>query len=375
MPDPLHAARILQALPQLGPATFLQLLELFPSAGAVLEQPADKLAPCLKPATLNALRSWQQNPEAHPLTRQLAREDDWLAEHPDCHLIGLQDPRYPPLLKEIASPPLQLWLRGNPDCLHLPQLAIVGSRSPSVGGEENARQFARYLAEGGFAITSGLARGIDGCAHQGALAGGGRTLAILGTGVDRIYPAQHRKLAADILVSGGALVSEFPPHTRAEAHNFPRRNRIISGLSLGTLVVEAAVKSGSLITARLALEQNREVFAIPGSIHNPLARGCHRLIREGATLVETAADIFEQLQGSLAWQRQQLPEARSDLPPPLSPDLQSLLDAIGFDPVDIDQLVETRGMPVGELMAALIALQVEGLIADSASGYYRLRQD
>ncbi len=210
------------------------------------------------------------------------------------HLITLHDARYPTLLREIDDAPPMLFIQGDPTILNLPQIAIVGSRNPSASGRQTATDFAHFLASAGLAITSGLADGIDGAAHQGALETKNSTLAVTGTGLDRVYPAKHRELAHRI-AEQGALISELPPGTPPIPANFPRRNRIISGLSLGTLVVEAAQKSGSLITARLATEQGREVFAIPGSIHNPLARGCHALIRQGAKLVETAGDILEEL--------------------------------------------------------------------------------
>jgi len=214
------------------------------------------------------------------------------------HILTLHDPAYPALLKEIADPPPLLFVRGDPAVLSRPQLGIVGSRNPTPGGRSLAEDFARSLSRCGLVVTSGMALGIDAAGHRGALRGGGTTLAVAGTGPDRIYPARHRDLARAI-VEQGAIISEFAPGTPALPSNFPRRNRIISGLSLGVLVVEAACRSGSLITARLAAEQGREVFALPGSIHNPLARGCHHLIRQGAKLVEDIEDIVEEL-GPLA---------------------------------------------------------------------------
>lgn len=364
------AIRILQRLPQLGIASFWQLMRVFPTAIDLLQRPADELSSLLKPATLNALKAWQQQPDTHPLSQQIDLEDDWLAQQADCHLIAFDDPRYPALLSEISRPPPLMYLRGNPDCLSLPQLAMVGSRSPSPIGLDNALQFARFLANSGFVITSGLAKGIDAQAHLGAVSANACTIAVLGTGIDRIYPQQHRSLAAQILANGGALVSEFPPGTGAEASHFPQRNRIISGMSQGTLVVEAAVKSGSLITARMALEQNREVFAIPGSIHNPLARGCHQLIREGATLVESATDIVTQLGGLLAWHQQQIAPAAL---PDISPFQQRVLEHMGFDPVDMDTLMERMDCDIGTLTATLIDLQLQQRVAETPDGFYRLK--
>ena len=216
-------------------------------------------------------------------------------------IIPITSLDYPQQLKQISSAPPLLYSLGQTDNLHLPQIAIVGSRRMTRGGENNALQWSRFLANSGFTITSGLALGVDGCAHRGALeATNGKTVAVMATGIDSIYPQRHRQLAEQILDSGGTLVTEFHPNEKPLPTHFPRRNRIISGLSLGVLVVEAAVKSGSLITARYALEQNREVFAIPGSIHNPQSRGCHLLIKEGAQLVESGDDIIAELGGAMA---------------------------------------------------------------------------
>ncbi len=217
------------------------------------------------------------------------------AEKPNCHLLTLTDPAYPALLRQTTTLPPVLFVHGNVTLLSTPQIAIVGSRYPSPEGLENARRFAYSFSAEGITVTSGLALGIDGAAHHGALQNTGRTLAVMGHGLDHIYPMRHRALADRILEQGGGLVSEFPLGVKPVAAYFPQRNRIISGLSLGTLVVEAALRSGSLITARFALEQGREVFAIPGSVHSPLTKGCHALIRQGAKLVEVANDVLEEL--------------------------------------------------------------------------------
>lgn len=294
----------------------------------------------------------------------------WL-DQPDRHLIAIDDPRYPALLREIADPPIALFLIGDPETLALPQLGVVGSRNPSRGGEQRARDFSDHLAAGGLAITSGLALGVDAAAHRGALAAGGWTLAVTGTGLDRVYPAVHRELAHEI-AAHGALVSEFPPGTEARPGNFPRRNRIISGLSVGVLVVEATLQSGSLITARLAMEQGREVFAIPGSLDNPLARGCHRLIREGAKLVETGQDIIEEL-GALLGALSSLPattgtgdEARSDL----DSSYDQLLQIMGFDPISADQLVDLSGLGAREVSSMLLLLELEGRVSSAPGGRF-----
>lgn len=387
MQNPYFLSLVLHRLPDLGSATYSFLIEYFGSAQAVLKQPLATLEPMLKAATLAAIRDFQQDPEGSAVGRQVMSDLQWLEERRDIHLLGLQDNDYPELLRRIARPPPLLFVRGDITCLSLPQLAIVGSRNPSAGGVENAHRFARHLAAQGFAITSGLALGVDAAAHQGALAAEGKTLAIMGTGIDSVYPTRHLDLAQSIVDSGGALISEFPLGTAARAAHFPQRNRIISGLSLGVLVVEAAIQSGSLITAKAALQQNREVFAIPGSIHNPMARGCHQLIRQGATLVETAQDIVEQLGAMLGYQYQTLlrddaerqVEASSPLADGPGLDLQErsfaeqqLLDAIGFDLITIDELIQRTGHPVGLLMAQLVNLEIKGLIQPVGEGYQRL---
>ncbi len=294
------------------------------------------------------------------------------AQQPDNHLITLHHPEYPPLLREIPDPPPLLFVHGDPEVLGTPQLAMVGSRNPSTPGQETAREFAYHLAASGLSITSGLAIGIDGACHSGALAADGITIAVTGTGLDRVYPASQHTLAHEI-AQQGALVSEFPPGTQVRPGNFPRRNRIISGLSLGTLVVEAAEKSGSLITARLASEQGREVFSIPGSIHNPLARGCHKLIRQGAKLVETAGDILEEL-APLLQELQPLPPGNQPQTVPqqleLDQDYQLLLECMGFDPVQIDLLIARSGLTAEEVSSMLILLELEGHVSSSPGGIY-----
>ena len=307
----------------------------------------------------------------------------WLSA-PDHHLLRPDDPHYPPLLREISRPPSTLFVAGNPDVLTLPQLAIVGSRNATAEGADTARSFAAHLAAAGFCITSGLAEGIDAAAHLGALhAPDGHTIAVCGTGLDSVYPRRHTGLAAQIVAAGGAIVSEFAPGTPVSRSNFPRRNRIISGLCVGVLVVEASVRSGALITARHAMEQGREVFAIPGSIHNPVARGCHRLIREGARLVETAADIVDELGGLLAGlqsgdeQEQQSAgshqtAARSVISTSVSDAAHTeLLAAMGCDPVAVDVLASRCGLTIGELSSMLLILELQGLVRSLAGGRYQ----
>jgi DNA processing protein len=314
---------------------------------------------------------------AESLDQLLDRHLRWL-DHPAHHFLCRGSPGYPPLLTHLPDAPPGLLMRGDPNALRLPQLAIVGSRNPTRAGHDIARRFAAHLAQSGLAITSGLAIGIDTAAHQGALEGGGRTIAVCGTGLDIDYPRANAGLSEKI-ASGGALLSEFPLGTPASRSNFPRRNRIISGLSLGTLVVEAAVRSGSLITARLAAEQGREVFAIPGSIHNPLARGCHKLIREGAQLVETAEDIFEQLRplaatlGSCAPVSAKTAESTALLAPALDKGYEILLDALGFEPASVDVLIARTGLKADEVASMLLILELEARIDACPGGLYARR--
>ena len=302
-----------------------------------------------------------QNPDWAAVERDLA----WL-EQPQNHVLLLDDPAYPPQLLEISNPPPLLFVKGDIRLLSAPQLAMVGSRNPSSVGLKMAIEFAETLAAAGLVITSGMALGIDAASHQGALNVNGLTIAVAGTGLDRVYPACHKPLAQQIAETG-ALVSEFPPGTTAKASHFPRRNRIISGLCMGLLVVEAAQQSGSLITARLALEQNREVFAIPGSIHNPLARGCNALIRQGAKLVETVQDIFEELGQYNQLHTQTAPEINQTT---LDLEQQNLLNLIDYSPTTVDTLVQESGWSVETVSSMLLVLELQGYIAAAAGGSY-----
>lgn len=383
MLSPLAATLLILRLPGIGVAGYWQLQELLEHPLHLLDQPVHSLRSLLKPAAADMLRQFHADPEASEIGRKLAKDLAYIESLPELHCLTYDNPLYPRLLREIPRPPPLLFVRGDPTCLSLPQLSIVGSRNPSGGGSENAERFAHYMAERGFAITSGLALGIDAAAHRGALRAGGKTIAVMGTGIDLVYPSRHRQLAQDIINSGGALVSEFPLGTASHACNFPQRNRIISGLSGGTLVVEAAVQSGSLITAAYALQHDREVFAIPGSIHNPLARGCHQLIRQGATLVETAQDIVDQLAGLLSYKRQELKSAKAlqselfdepvvtDDEPVLRTDEQLLLQALGYDPLPMDVLAERTGLDIGNLSAQLIGLEIKGLVQQTGACYQR----
>ncbi len=315
--------------------------------------------------------------ELHPLSIQAIQNPDWDAVNKDLNwinqdnhtLIKITDPQYPPLLKEISSPPPLLFINGNPEALLKTQLAIVGSRNPSATGLETAHEFSNSLAKLGFTITSGLALGIDGASHEGALHAQKETIAIMGTGLDRIYPARHHSLAQKIAHSG-ALVSEFPIGTPAKAHHFPQRNRIISGLCSGLLVIEATQRSGSLITAKMALEQNREVFAIPGAIKNPLAQGCNTLIQEGAKLTTQCQDILEELNVA--------PKVTEDItrqsrPLSLTTTQNSILEAVQFSPTLLDTISENTRHSTDLILSTLLQLEILGLISSENGFYTRIK--
>ncbi len=355
--------------PGVGPVLFQRILSAGIQPGELFENPADDVLGegFRLPAKI---LSYFKSPDWNRVEKDLI----W-AEKSGCHIISLADFLYPSLLKEIPDPPPLLFVRGNPNVLSLPQLAIVGSRNPSAGGRQIAEDYARQLAQVGLTITSGLALGIDAASHEGALQEG-ITVAVAGTGPDRIYPARHRDLAHRI-VEQGAIVSEFPLGTPPLASNFPRRNRIISGLSMGTLVVEAALKSGSLISARLASEQGREVFAIPGSIHNPLSRGCHTLIRQGAKLVENIKDILEELGPLASVVLGAIPEElagnqdNSDSLDTLDPAIEPIIENMGFEPISIDLLVERCGLTPEEVSSMLLSLELQGRVTSTGGLYSR----
>ncbi len=302
-------------------------------------------------------------------------ERAWLANE-EHHIVESGSDDFPSLLQQIPNPPQRLFVIGKLDALHLPSLAIVGSRNPTRGGKQNAFEFAKHLGSSGFCIVSGLAEGIDAAAHHGALEGRASTVAFLGHGIDRIYPAINTDLARSI-TQRGALCSEFPLGTPPRRENFPQRNRLISGLGLGTLVVEAAKRSGSLISARLAAEQGREIFAIPGSIHNPMSRGCHQLIKQGAKLVESAADIVSEL-GPLVQHLLQTTDAKATTKIDQfdnDHDYQVLLNALGYDPVTQDELVETSGLTIDQVSSMLLILELEGKIEAQSGGRYSRLQE
>ncbi|TVP89279.1 MAG: DNA-protecting protein DprA [Pseudomonadaceae bacterium] len=356
---------LLALLPGLGPRSLQRLREHLTDLSQLFDlAPASLRALGLRPNTLDALQELQQG--RSELTSRLQVAEDWLADT-DNHVLCLHDPGYPPQLREITDPPLVLFVRGNSSLLQDPQLAMVGTRHPSAHGGGTARAFAEAFVQAGLTITSGMALGIDAAAHQGALDGGGQTIAVWGTGLQRCYPKRHAHLAEQIVEQGGALVSAFWPDMGPQPGQFPTRNRIISGLSLGTLVVEASLNSGSLITARLALEHNRELFAMPGSIHNPQARGCHRLLRDGAYLVETVQDVLQVLKLPLiealsASQAAEAgPEARKD----------PLLRWLDTEPVTADWLSLQADLPIHHVLQRLLELELEGQVINSPQGYCR----
>ncbi|GIX35947.1 MAG: DNA processing protein DprA [Lysobacteraceae bacterium] len=371
--DPPRAAAWLRLLrtPGLGPRRIARLLERHGHPAAVLEAVAAGAAEGAGPPPA------EDDPG-------VAADLRWL-EAPRRRLLSLDDPDYPPLLAAIEAPPAALFLEGEDALLWHPQIAVVGSRNPTAGGRDNAAAFAAGLGRAGLVVTSGLASGIDTAAHAAALDAGGTTIAVMGTGPDRIYPARNRALAERIAAEG-LLVTEYPCGTGPRREHFPQRNRIVAGLSLGTLVVEAALQSGALISARLAAEAGREVFALPGSIHNPLARGCHRLIREGATLVETVDDIVQALAGPARELGRQLRQ-RLDAPEPCASALPSagragggaddpayarLLAALGHDPVPLDLLARRTGLTVDALSSMLLVLELEGRVTATHGRYARV---
>ncbi len=384
--EELRARLQLWRAPGLGGAVMQQLLAYFGSIAQALNSSQHELASAgLKPAKIELLRA---------TTAADADADfEWLQAAARRYIISRDDPRYPNLLQSTSQPPPLLFAVGNIGLLNDPQIAIVGSRSPTSGGKENARAFASHLAQSGICITSGLALGVDAESHLGALDAGGATIAVVGTGMDVVYPARNRQLAERIVAEDGLIVSEFPAGVRPQAKNFPRRNRIISGISVGTLVVEAALRSGSLVTAKHAAEQGREVFAIPGSIHNPMARGCHQLIRQGAKLVETASDILEEVTTQLhlfidsgAGQKASASGAANtsgntasspDISPAdslpeyqLDESDQLILTALGHDPVPVDQIVLQTGLTTEEVSSMLLMLELQGYVAACGGGHY-----
>ena len=346
--------------PGIGSKSFLKCLDYCPPEQLFATSRDTLLKLGLRRQSVDAIK----NPDWSAVEQDLL----WL-EQQNNHLLLFTDEDYPSQLKEIPDPPPILFARGDIDLIHFPQIAIVGSRNPSSSGIQIATEFANSLATTGFTITSGLALGIDAAGHRGALAVQGKTIAVTGTGLDRVYPAAHKELATEI-VNNGVLISEFPPGTSAKANHFPRRNRIISGLCVGLLVVEAAKQSGSLISARMALEQNREVFAIPGSIHNPLARGCNALIKEGAKLVETTQDILEELGHFFQQPATQNQDINTQNQNNLDEQQQKLLNYVLYSPTSVDQLVNETDFSVEIIASHLLILEIQGYIIATNGGTY-----
>ncbi|NNJ64123.1 MAG: DNA-protecting protein DprA [Xanthomonadales bacterium] len=363
--------------PGLGGSRLVELAEQFGGIGRLL---------AAAPAALRKARLPEDTVDAlvAPDEQLLQMDLDWVSA-PGHHLLTQDSQQFPPLLGSIPSPPSALFVAGDPDLLWQPQVAVIGSRNPTAGGRDNARDFATELSRRGMAITSGLAAGIDSVAHEAALDAGGATIAVLGTGVDRVYPAGSAALAGRIR-ERGALVSEFPLGTPARRSNFPSRNRIISGLSLGVLVIEAGLRSGTLITARMAGNQGRDVFALPGSIHNPLAKGCHRLIRDGARLVESVAGIMEELaplagrladrlRGELAAAEPTAvaPELVMDRVDPQidsDPEYRKLWSCLGYDPKPVDRIIEQSGLTARAVSAMLLLLELRGMVEGHPGGAF-----
>ena len=364
--DELAAWLTLQQCPGIGPVKFRAIAESVDfDLPQLLHLDRNSLAAAgLKPEQISALKN--------PPDEFIDNTFEWLNAGEQHHLLTLNSPDYPELLREIHSAPPLLYALGRVELLATPQIAIIGSRNCSPGGARSAQDFASVLTQSGFTITSGMALGIDSHAHRGALDANGDTIAVIGTGIDRIYPSRNKKLAHEI-AEAGLIVSDLPLGAPPNRENFPRRNRIISGLSLATLVVEATRNSGSLITARLGLEQGREVFAIPGSIHNPQVKGCHQLIRQGAKLVEQASDIIEDLGSLLGVIAQHSESSNNDdaaASSTLDEDYQRLLEQIGYDPVPIETLLQRSGLTIDQLSSMLLILELQDHIQTAPGGLY-----
>jgi len=363
-------------IPNIGTHRYWALMEIFGSPEQVLQAPPETL-PFINQDGKSLIRNYQRQPECSKLMQSACRIIDTTTEH-QSSLLCSDDEQYPSLLKEIHHPPPLLFIKGCIENLSLPQLAIIGSRNATHSGLQNTRSFAKHLSQSGFTITSGLALGIDGAAHQATLDAQGKTIGVMATGIDDIYPKRHHYLAHQIIAEGGTLVSEFTPNTPPKANHFPRRNRIISGLSLGVLIIEAAIKSGSLITANYALEQGREVFSIPGSIHQPQSKGCHQLIKNGATLVEESADIVDHLDGILGHLRSHSDTHRQVSPstiptrPALGEEETLIMEHLGHQPTRMEQLLQSTSLTSDVLAVHLTNLEINGWITLSDWGYERV---
>ncbi len=362
--DDLACCLALNQCPGIGPAKFRQLTtETGFSVSELFQLSSHQLSQLnLKQEQIGYIK----NPDWSAVDQAL----DWLVEDSSHHILTILDPDYPELLKDTVDAPPLLYAIGDQALLLTPQIAVVGSRNCTPGGADTASEFARYLSRSGLTITSGMALGIDQHAHQAALNCTGRTIAVIGTGIDRIYPSRNKQLAYEI-AEKGLIISEFPLGTPPLNTNFPKRNRIISGLSLAVLVVEATRKSGSLITARMGMEQGREVFAIPGSIHNPQSKGCHHLIRQGAKLVDQASDIIDDIGSLLGFIAEQVDtHDDSQQSSVLDSEYQALLDAMGYDPVSIDTLVNRSGLTIDQLSSMLLILELNDQIKTAPGGLF-----
>jgi DNA processing protein len=345
-------------IPGIGPERQRELLATFGLPGRIFAAGQFSLAQVIGDKLANLLRT-------HDNAAQVEAALLW-AQEPGNAILSLADSRYPQALLQTADPPSLLYAKGRLELLSAPAISMVGARSATPQGEANAAAFAEAFSNAGLVVISGLALGVDAAAHRGALKGAAGTIAVIGTGADRIYPAKNAPLARKI-AEHGLILSEFPLGTPPAPYNFPRRNRIISGLARGVLVVEAALDSGSLITARMAAEQSREVFAIPGSIHSPLAKGCHKLIKQGAKLVESAEDVLEELR----WARPALAGTEQGAVPPADPLEAALLAQMGFDPVDPDTLLARAGLTTDALFAILTVLELDGRVARLPGGRFQ----
>ncbi len=361
-----QAALALSLVKAKSPSKLYYMLRELGSAKALLYDP-DVIQPLLTAQAWQELSSFCHCPNSSELGQRIAKIEHQLGQL-NAQVMAYGTDCYPKLLAKAHDAPALLYVRGNPNALHLPAIAIVGARHCTAQGGENAQRFAANLAAGGFCVVSGLATGIDGCAHCGALDAGGSTVAVMATGIDQIYPVRHRQLAENILANEGALVTELPLGSKPLRPHFPQRNRIISGLSLGVLVVEAKLKSGSLITARTALGQDREVFAIPGSIHNPMAKGCHQLIKTGAKLVETSDDIITELGALLALKQKELTfeqNSTTTVEQTSNQEQIKILEALAHEAKTLDDLTAATGINVEQLMVELLHLELSGLVAQT----------
>lgn len=362
---PRHAKMALWLMPGFGVRSYYQLIDRVPIERIFSLSRAQLESLAINPSSVD----WILSPDWAALRYHF----NWLLRNPESHhLIFIDEPEYPFLLKQIANPPFGLSVRGNLSLIHQPQIAVVGSRKATPTGRSNAHYFASEISRVGIIVTSGMALGVDTCAHQGALSAGGNTIAVVGNGLDTVYPAQNRELALKI-VNNGAIVSEFALNAMAKSQHFPQRNRIISGLSLGTLVVEAATRSGSLITAYMAVEQNREVFAIPGSIHNVQSSGCLDLIRNGAKLTSSISDILEEFPAYHFAQAAEKHLDKSKRGKILTAEERLLLKCIGEHPVSSDQIILQSGLPPAKVYSLALQLELGGYITSKFGGFSLLR--